>query len=120
MLYAVLLQSPYLDGTIKTLDTKEAEKSVGVVKVVREGELVAVVAKTFYAADSAFKKIEVEWNTPNKVQQADLIKLVTVGNGKEVNIQKEGNARSIIEDNKNKRFQARISHPNGSSCTNGG
>ncbi len=111
MLYAVLLQSPYLDGTIKTLDTKEAEKSAGVVKVVREGELVAVVAKTFYAADSAFKKIQVEWNTPNKVQQADLIKLVTVGNGKEVNVQKEGNAKSIIEDNKATVFRQEYRTP---------
>lgn len=111
MLYAVLLQSPYLDGTIKTLDTKEAEKSAGVVKVVREGELVAVVGKTYYAADSAFKKIKVEWNTPNKVQQADLIKLVTVGNGKEVNIQKEGNAKSIIEDNKATVFRQEYRTP---------
>lgn len=111
MLYAVLLQSPYLDGTIKTLDTKEAEKSAGVVKIVREGELVAVVGKTFYAADSAFKKINVEWNTPNKVQQADLIKLVTVGNGKEVNIQKEGNAKSIIEDNKATVFKQEYRTP---------
>ncbi|WP_435356060.1 molybdopterin cofactor-binding domain-containing protein [Emticicia sp. SJ17W-69] len=111
MLYAVLLQSPYLDGTIKTIDTKEAEKSVGVVKVIHEGELVAVVAKTFYAADSAFKKIVVEWNTPNKVQQADLIKSVTVGNGKEVNIQKEGNARSIIEDNKATVFKQEYRTP---------
>lgn len=111
MLYAVLLQSPYLDGTIKTLDTKEAEKSAGVVKVVREGELVAVVGITFYAADSAFKKINVEWNTPNKIQQADLIKLVTVGNGKEVNIQKEGSAKSILEDNKASVFRQEYRTP---------
>ena len=99
MLYAVLLQSPYIDGTIKTIDVSEANKSAGVVKVIHEGELVAVVAKTFFAADSAVKKIVVTWNTPNKTQQADLIKLVTVGNGKEVNVQKVGKARSIIEDN---------------------
>ncbi len=111
MLYAVLLQSPYLDGTIKTIDVSEAAKSANVVKVVQEGELVAVVAKTFFAADSAFKKIKVEWNTPNKVQQADLIKMVTVGNGKEVNIQKEGNARSIIEDNKTNIFKQEYRTP---------
>ncbi|AFK04470.1 aldehyde oxidase and xanthine dehydrogenase a/b hammerhead [Emticicia oligotrophica DSM 17448] len=111
MLYAILLQSPYLEGTIKTLDTKEAEKSQGVVKVVREGELVAVVAKNYYAADTAFKKINVEWNIPNKIQQDDLIKLVTVGNGKEVNIQKEGNAKSIIEDNKTTVFRQEYRTP---------
>jgi isoquinoline 1-oxidoreductase beta subunit len=111
MLYAVLLQSPYIDGTIKTIDTSEAAKSSGVIKIIHEGELVAVVAKTFYAADSAVKKINVSWNTPNKTQQADLIKLVTVGNGKEVNVQKEGKARSIIEDNQAEVFKQEYRTP---------
>ena len=111
MLYAVLLQSPYIDGTIKTIDVSEASKSAGVVKVVQKGELVAVVAKTFYAADSALKKINVTWNMPNKTQQADLIKLVTVGNGKEVNVQKEGKARSIIEDNQAEVFKQEYRTP---------
>lgn len=101
MLYAVQLMCPYIDGTIKSIDTKEAEKSDGVVKVVHEGELVAVVAKTYYAANTAVNKITVEWNTPNKTQQADLIKLVTVGNGKEVNVQKDGSAESMLDKNEN-------------------
>lgn len=111
MLYAVTLQSPYIDGTIKTIDVSEASKSAGVVKVIHEGELVAVVAKTFYAADSAVKKIKATWNTPNKTQQADLIKMVTVGNGKEVNVQKEGKARSIIEDNQATVFKQEYRTP---------
>lgn len=111
MLYAVLLQSPYLNGTIKTIDTKEAETSAGVVKVVQEGELVAVVGNTFYAADSAFKKLKVEWNIPNKIQQAELMQLVTVGNGKEVNIQKEGSAKGIIAAKKASVFKQEYRTP---------
>ena len=111
MLYAVLLQSPYIDGSIKTINTSEASKSAGVVMVINEKELMAVVAKTFYAADNALKKIDVTWNTPNKTQQADLIRIVTVGNGKEVNVQKEGKARSIIEDNQAEVFKQEYRTP---------
>jgi isoquinoline 1-oxidoreductase beta subunit len=111
MLYAVLVKSPYLDATIKSVDSNEATKSAGVVKIVREGNLLAVVAKSFYAADSAAKKVVVEWNTPNKTQQADLIKLVTVGNGNEANIQKEGSAKSILKDNKTEVFRQEYRTP---------
>ncbi|MDP1813117.1 MAG: molybdopterin-dependent oxidoreductase [Leadbetterella sp.] len=111
MLYAVLLQSPYVNGTIKSIDIKEAESSAGIIKVVQEGELVAVVGKTFYAADSAFKKLKVEWNIPNKIQQAELIQLVTVGNGKEVNIQREGSAKSIIAAKKASVFKQEYRTP---------
>jgi isoquinoline 1-oxidoreductase beta subunit len=111
MLYAVLLQSPYVNGTIKSIDIKEAESSAGIIKVVQEGELVAVVGKTFYAADSAFKKLKVEWNIPNKIQQAELIQLVRVGNGKEVNIQREGSAKSIIAAKKASVFKQEYRTP---------
>jgi hypothetical protein len=111
MLYAVLVKSPYLDATIKSVDSNEATKSAGVVKIVREGNLLAVVAKSFYAADSAAKKVLVEWNTPNKTQQVDLIKLVTVGNGNEANIQKEGSAKSILKDNKTEVFRQEYRTP---------
>jgi peptide methionine sulfoxide reductase MsrA len=56
MLYAVLVKSPYLDATIKSVDSNEATKSVGVVKIVREGNLLAVVAKNFYAAEDYHQK----------------------------------------------------------------
>lgn len=111
MLYAVRIRSPFLDGTIKSLDTKEAENSSGVVKVVREGELLAVIAKSYYAADIAANKVKVEWNRPNRVQQSDLLKMVTVGNGKEVNVQKEGKASSLLEKNSDKLFKQEYRTP---------
>ncbi len=139
MLYAVLLHSPYINGTIKSIDVSEAAKSVGVVKVVQisNPEIIAVVAKTFYAADSASKKILATWdfptetqktkstskasdgseitqtitNTSNGIQQADLIKLVTVGNGNEVNIQQEGNAKRILKDNQTEIFKQEYRTP---------
>jgi isoquinoline 1-oxidoreductase subunit beta len=101
MLHAVRLECPYIDGKIKTIDTSEAEKSPDVVKVVRDGELVAVVAKTRFAATRAIDAIKVEWDVPKKWQQADIEALVTVGKGNKVNVQKDGSAKSIIESGGN-------------------
>jgi isoquinoline 1-oxidoreductase subunit beta len=101
MLYGAILKSPYIHGTLKTVDTSAAAKSDGVVQVVQlsnkavKGEVVVVVAKSQYAAEIALEKIVATWNYPS-LQQADLEKIVTVGNGKEVNIQKEGSAQSVI------------------------
>ena len=94
MLYAVILKSPYINGTIKTINIDEAAKSDGVVKIINEKDLVAVVAKNRYAAEIALNKIETQWNVPKKWQQNDFEKIVTVGNGNEVNIQSVGNAAS--------------------------
>ncbi len=96
MLYAVILKSPYINGTIKTINTAEAEKSAGVVKIIQDKDLVAVVAKTRYAAETGLGKIEADWNIPNKWQQADFEKIITVGNGNDVNIQSVGSAKSVL------------------------
>jgi isoquinoline 1-oxidoreductase subunit beta len=100
MLHALTLESPYFEGKIKTIDTSKAETSANVVKVVREGELVAVVAKTRYAADVAIQKIIVTWDVPKKWQQADIEALVSVGKTKPTNIQQVGDAVGLIESSK--------------------
>ena len=105
MLHAFTLESTYIGGKIKSIDTKEAEQSSGVVKVVNQDGLVAVVAKTRYAAEMALNKIKVEWDVPKKWQQADIELLVTVGKGKSVSVQKEGNALSMLEENPAKVFR---------------
>jgi isoquinoline 1-oxidoreductase subunit beta len=99
MLHALTLESPYFEGKIKSIDTSKAATSANVVKVVHDGELVAVVAKTRYAAEVAIKKIAVTWDVPQSWQQTDIEAMVTVGKTKAVNIQKEGKADDIINDN---------------------
>ena len=111
MLYAVVLKSPYINGTIKTLDTKEAEKTDGVLKIINLPDLIAVVAKNRFAAESGLKKIEAEWNVPNKWQQADFEKIVTVGNGTEVNVQNVGNAKSYLTATPDKIFKQEYRTP---------
>ncbi len=100
MLHALTLECPYFEGKIKTIDTSKAETSANVVKVVREGELVAVVAKTRYAADVAIQKIVVTWDVPKKWQQTDIEALITVGKTKPTSIQQVGDAAGLIESSK--------------------
>ncbi len=100
MLHAMTLESPYFEGKIKTIDISQAEKSPNVIKVVREGELVAVVAKTRYDAQTAVQKIAVTWDVPKKWQQAEMEAMMTVGKTKPTSIQKVGDAEGIIEANK--------------------
>ncbi len=98
MLHAVVLKSPYLGGTIKSINTNDAEKSAGVVKIINVKDLVAIVAKTRYAAELGLSKIEADWNIPNKWQQSDFEKIVTVGNGNAVNIQSVGDAKAVLAE----------------------
>ncbi len=97
MLYALTLDSPYFEGKIKTIDISAAEKIDGVIKIVQENDLVAVVAKNRFAAEKGLNAIDVTWDIPKNWQQSDIETLVTVGNGKEVNVQKKGNAKTILE-----------------------
>lgn len=111
MLYAVILQSPYIGGTIKNINTKEAAKLADVVKIIEEKDLVAVVAKNRYAAETALRKIQAEWDIPKKWQQADFEEIVTVGKGNAVNVQKEGDAEGILEKNKETVFRQEYRTP---------
>jgi isoquinoline 1-oxidoreductase beta subunit len=74
MRYAVIQRSPYLDGTVKSLDDSKARKVPGVVDIFRidgpaPGEPyqilasgVAVVATSTWAAFQGRKALEIEWN----------------------------------------------------------
>jgi isoquinoline 1-oxidoreductase subunit beta len=111
MLHAMTLECPYFEGKIKTIDISKAETSANVLKVVREGEIMVVVAKTRYAADIAIQKIVVTWDIPKQWQQSDIEALVTVGKTKAVNIQKVGKAESMIADNTDPVFKQEYRTP---------
>lgn len=111
MLYAVMLQSPYIGGTLKKLNTQEAAKVSGVVKIVEDNELVAVVAKNRYAAEMGLQKIEAEWDVPKKWQQAEFEALTTVGLGTDVRIQSEGSPESLLEKTPDKVFKQEYRTP---------
>jgi isoquinoline 1-oxidoreductase subunit beta len=118
MLYAVLNDAPYIDGKIKSVDYQAASKSPNVLHVVHqnderkpENSFVAVVAKTRFAAESAAKLVEITWEVPKKWQQSDIESIVTVGNGKEVNVQKVGNANDLIKAKPNNVYRQEYRMP---------
>ena len=118
MLYAVILQSPYIGGTLKSLkNSKEAAKISGVVQVieikdfVEKADLVAVVAKNRYAAEMGLQKLEAVWDIPKKWQQAEFEALTTVGVGTDVRIQSEGSPESILEESPDLVFKQEYRTP---------
>ncbi len=104
MVYAALLQSPYIDASIKNIQTAEALKQNGVLQVIQEENLVAVVASNRYAATKGLEKIKVEWHIPKKWQQHEIDSLTQVGKGNEVNVQKEGSARKMLKESGSAAF----------------
>ena len=92
MRYAVKLECPYIGGKLKNVDFDLAKKIPGVEQVVRDGDLVAVVATNRYSAEMGMMKLqaEAEWEVPKKYTQADFDELVTVGKSTKISLQKEG------------------------------
>ncbi|MBX2815946.1 MAG: molybdopterin-dependent oxidoreductase [Saprospiraceae bacterium] len=95
MLYASVLRPTHIDAEITNVDTGEAEQMPGVVQVVREADFVAVVAESQVEADNARLKIKFDHQPNRNWNLEDVLKAVTVGNGKKTVFQKEGKA---VED----------------------
>ena len=98
MLYGAVLRSSKIGATFIDADTSEAEKMPGVVKVVKEEDFVGVVAKTFQQAENAKHAIKGNWKTEKNWQTADIEAMIKVGQGKPIEIQKEGDAQELLED----------------------
>jgi isoquinoline 1-oxidoreductase beta subunit len=97
MLYGAVLRPPTLGATLKSVDTTDAEKVEGVVRVVREGEFVGAVARTRAAAQTAIAAMQAQWNESGKpLQQADIDAIITVGPDAGVPIQRVGDAASVL------------------------
>lgn len=99
MVYAAILQSPYIGASLKHIEVEKALKETGVIKVVQEEALVAIVAKNRYTAQKGLEKIQADWHIPKKWQQAEIEKLTQVGFGNEVSVQKVGSPKSILKEN---------------------
>jgi isoquinoline 1-oxidoreductase subunit beta len=98
MVYGAALYSPYIGGTLKKVDTSEAQKTAGTIAVLSYEDWVGVVANSRYAAEKAVEKIVAEWDYPQKYSTKDLLNTITVGNGTEVNVQKVGDTEGVLND----------------------
>jgi isoquinoline 1-oxidoreductase beta subunit len=97
MLYGAVARPPQIGSKLKSAAAGEAASRPGVVQVVIEDDFVGVAAETREQAYSAVNVLDLEWETEKTWQQADIEALVTVGQGKGVVIQKEGDPDRYFE-----------------------
>lgn len=91
MLYGAVVRPRQIGATLVSADTSVASAMDGVVDIVEDGDFVGVIAESRYAAQKARDAIKTEWNVEKVWQQAELEAMVSVGEGKETVIQREGN-----------------------------
>lgn len=75
MLHAKVLRAPAYGAELAKLNVAEAEKRPGV-KVVRDGDFVAVAAPSLREAEAALFEVSAEWKTSAQPSNADLPRLL--------------------------------------------
>lgn len=98
MLHASVLRPDRIDARLIRCDTSDAENMPGVVKVVQEEDFVGVIAETHVQAENARKAIKVEWEVNNNWNLEDIVEMTKVGFGEVTVIQKEGNAKKVLDE----------------------
>ena len=101
MLYGAVVRPSRIGSIYMGADTSKAEGMPGVIKVVKEKDFVGVVANSLLEAENAKAAIEANWKAQESLQTADIRAMVTVGKGEPFVIQKEGDAKKILEDEEN-------------------
>ena len=96
MLYGAVVRPPTIGAVMLSAQPGKAPSMPGVVKVVIEDGFAGVVARTSDQARAARDAMEVTWNKGRLWQQSDLEELMTVGGSHGVNVQRQGDARSIL------------------------
>lgn len=99
MLYGAVARPPKIEATLKEANEGTAVEVDGVVTVVAEDDFAGVVATSRQAAYSGVRNMDVTWEEGHLWQQEELDELVTVGNGKAVTVQREGNVAKNLTGN---------------------
>ncbi|TXD52681.1 MULTISPECIES: xanthine dehydrogenase family protein molybdopterin-binding subunit [unclassified Polaribacter] len=99
MLHAAIIRPEHIGATFKSANYQKAEKMPGIVKVVQIDDWVGIIAETYAQALAAKMEVDVEWNIPKIWTEEDIRTLISVGNGSEMVVQKEGNL--LEKDDKN-------------------
>jgi hypothetical protein len=64
MLHGRVIRPPVVNSAPAEIDESSIKNIPGIVKIVREGNFVGVVAKTEWAAIQAAEKLQVTWSVP--------------------------------------------------------
>ena len=99
MKFGKVLRPPTLGATLKNVEVSAAEKSPGVLQIVRDGDFVGVIAETQEAANVAIHLIAATWNERSPLlQQSDIDSMLTPGGFGGETIADAGNADSAMRD----------------------
>ena len=97
MLYGAVARPETIEGKLIRANPGQAASQPGVVKVIADRDFAGVVAESREQAYQALDKMELEWDAGRLWQQEEIEAMVSVGEGKGVVIQKEGNLRQALE-----------------------
>lgn len=90
MLYGAVARPQTLTGKFRQASTGTAANIAGVVQVVIKDNFAGVVAESRAQAYAGLNALVVEWDEDAQLQQADIEAIVTVGQGQDTVVQKEG------------------------------
>ncbi|UCH25318.1 MAG: xanthine dehydrogenase family protein molybdopterin-binding subunit [Trueperaceae bacterium] len=96
MVYGAVARPPRLNSRLKRAAVGRAAEQPGVVSVVAEEAFAGIVATSRKEAYDALEGLELEWEEGGGVDQADIIRLTTVQDGKGVVIQREGRPAAAL------------------------
>lgn len=96
MLYGAVARLPALEARMLSARPGQASSMPGVVQVVIEDDFAGVVAESRAQAAAARDALEIEWDEGHLWQQTELEEIITAGGPGGVNIQRAGNASSIL------------------------
>ena len=97
MLYGSVVRRSTVGARYVDADTSAAETMPGVVQVVKEEDFVGVVATSYTEAENAKNAIEATWEEDQQWRVEDIEEMIKVGKGTPVEIQKQGDAKRILD-----------------------
>ena len=98
MLYGAVARPETIEGKLVNASPGQAASLPGVVKVVTEDDFAGVVAKSREEAYRALASLQLEWDPGKLWQQEEIEAMVTVGQGRGVVIQREGNVNQNLNN----------------------
>lgn len=113
MLFGAIARPDKVDAELGTVDTAEADKMPGVVKIVQEKDFVGVIANSYTEAENAKNALNITWKTNRAWQSSDILEMIQVGKGSPQEIQKEGRADQLLSASNEDLIQAEYSSPIG-------
>ncbi|NNK73973.1 MAG: xanthine dehydrogenase family protein molybdopterin-binding subunit [Flavobacteriaceae bacterium] len=98
MLFGAVVRPSKIGAKYRDADVSQAEGMLGVIKIVKESDFVGVVAESRMQAEQAKAAIRVQWEIDRNWTTEAIEEMIKVGEGKSVEIQKEGRPKQILKN----------------------